>query len=77
MDHLLKLERFSLVFTTQSYCKVPKDIRINSTHCFMMNCNKLQRIAINRLPEIDFKDFMKIYKKCTTGTYFFYLMRQF
>ena len=31
----------SLVFTTQSYFKVPKDVRLNSTHFFIMkNPNK-------------------------------------
>ena len=25
----------SLVFGTQSYLKVPKDVRINTTHCFI------------------------------------------
>ena len=25
----------SLVFGTQSYLKVPKDVRINATHCFI------------------------------------------
>ena len=31
----------SIVFITQSYCKVPKDVRLNSTHFFIMkNPNK-------------------------------------
>ena len=64
----------SIVFITQSYCKVPKDVRLNSTHFFIMkvpNKRELQQIALNHSSDIDFKDFMKIYKKCTTETYSF------
>ena len=44
-----KLEIF-LVFVTQSYFKVPKDVRLNSTHFFISkisNKRELQQIAIN------------------------------
>ena len=54
----------SSVFITQSYFKVPKDVRLN----FIMkipNKRGLQQIALNHSSDIDFKDFMKIYKKCT------------
>ena len=47
---------------------MPKDVRLNSTHFFIMkipNKKELQQIALNRSSDIDFKDFMKIYKKCT------------
>ena len=40
----------SLVFITQSYFAVPEDIRLNSTHYFVMkipNKQGLQRIASN------------------------------
>ena len=40
----------SIVFITQSYFKVPKDIRFNSTHIFIMkipNKRKLNQIALN------------------------------
>ena len=56
----------SLVFITQSYFKVPKDVRLNSTHFFIMkipNKRELQQIALNHSSDIDFKDFIKIYKK--------------
>ena len=59
----------SIVFITQSNFKVPKDVRLNSTHFFIMkipNKRELQQIALNHLSDIDFKDFIKIYKKCTT-----------
>ena len=58
----------SIVFITQSYFKVPKDARLNSTQFFIMkipNKRELQQIALNHSSGIDFKDFMKIYKKCT------------
>ena len=64
----------SIVFITQSYFKVPKDVRLNSTHFFIMkipNKRELQQIALNHSSDIDFKDFMNIYKKCTTEPYSF------
>ena len=64
----------SIVFITQSYYKVPKDVRLNSTHFFIMqipNKRELQQIALNHSSEVDFKDFMKIYKKCTAKPYSF------
>ena len=57
----------SLVFITQSYFSVPKDVRLNSTHYLIMKINnrrELQNIAINHSADIDFQDFMKIYRKC-------------
>ena len=64
----------SIAFITQSYFKVPKDVRLNSTHFFIMqilNKRELQQIALNHSSDIDFKDFMKIYKECTKEPYFF------
>ena len=64
----------SLVFITQTYFKVPKEVRLNITHFFITkipNKRELQQIALNHLSDIDFKDFMKIYKKCTTELYSF------
>ena len=46
----------------------PKDVRINSTHFFIMNIpnkRELQQIALNHSSDINSKDFMKIYKKFT------------
>ena len=62
----------SIAFITQSYFKVPKDVRLNSTHFFIMkipNKRELQQIALNHSSDIDFKDFMKIYIKCTAEPY--------
>ena len=60
------------IFITQSYFKVLKDVRLNSTHFFIMkipNKRELQQIALNHSSDIDFKDFMKIYKKNTKEPY--------
>ena len=64
----------SLVFITQSYFAVPKNIRLNSTHYFVMkipNKRELQQIAFNHPSDIDFHDFMNLYKKCTAKPYSF------
>ena len=65
----------SLVFITQSYFKVPKDVRLNTTHFFIMKIlnkrEQLQQIAISHSSDIDFKDFINIYKKCTDEPYSF------
>ena len=58
----------SLVFITQSYFSVPKDVRLNSTHYLIMKTNnkrELQNIAINHSSDIDYGDFIKIYRECT------------
>ena len=34
----------SLVFITQSYFSVPKDVRLNSTHCFIVTTEQNYRI---------------------------------
>ena len=62
----------SLVFITQSYFSVPKEARLNSTHYLIMksnNRNDLQQIAIDHSADIDYKDFLKIYKNCTNEPY--------
>ena len=69
-----KLE-FSLAFITQSYFAVPKNIRLNSTHYFVMkipNKRELQQIAFNHSLDIDFQDFMNLYKKVYFKTLFFF-----
>ena len=57
-----------LVFITQSYLKVPKNVRLNTTQFFIMkilNKTERQQIALRHSSDIDFKDFIKIYQKCT------------
>ena len=64
----------AIVFVMQSYFKVLKDVRLNSTHFFIMkipNKRELQHIPLNYSSDIDFKDFMKIYKKCIAEPYSF------
>ena len=53
---------------------MPKDVRLNSTHFFIMkisNEREVQQIALNHSSDIDFKDFMKIYEKRTVEPYYF------
>ena len=48
----------SLVFIIQSYFSVPKDIRLNSTHYFIMKINnrkELKNVATNHSADIDYK----------------------
>ena len=64
----------SLVFITQSYFPVPKDVRLNSTHYLIMKINnrkEIQSIAINHSEDIDYNDFVRIYRECTTKPYSF------
>ena len=64
----------SLAFITQSYFLVPKDVRLNSTHFLIMkitNKRELQNIATNRSADIDYNDFVNIYRECTRKPYSF------
>ena len=64
----------SLAFITQSYFAVPKDIRLNATHYFIVkgpNKQKLKQIASQNLSDIGFEDFMNLYKKRTEKPHFF------
>ena len=64
----------SLVFISQSYFKGSKTIRLNVTHYFIMkipNKRELQQIASNHSSDIDFKDFIKLYKDYTKEHYSF------
>ena len=66
--------KISLVFITQSYFVSPKNIRLNSLHYFIMkipNKGELQQISFNHSSDIDFRDFMNFYKKCTAKPYSF------
>ena len=52
---------------------MPNNIRLNSTHYFIMkiaNKQELEQIAFNHSSNIDFKDFMNLYKKCTAKPYY-------
>ena len=55
----------SLVFITQAYFTVPKNIRLNSTHYEMKIPNKreIQQTKFDHSSDIDFQDLMNLYKK--------------
>ena len=60
------------VFITQSYFKVPKDVRLNTSHFFITkipNKRELQQITINHSSDISTEDFVNIYRKCTAEPY--------
>ena len=64
----------SLAFITQSYLKVPKDVRLNTTHFFISkipNKRELQQTALNHSSDISTEDFIKIHKKCTAEPHSF------
>ena len=62
----------SIVLITQSYFRTPKDARLNSTHYVIMKIQskiELQNTAQENSGDIDFKDFLKIYKDYTSKAY--------
>ena len=64
----------SLVVITQSYFSILKNVWLNSTHYFILkipNERELQQIAFIHLLDIDFQDFMNLYKKSTAAPYSF------
>ena len=57
--------KVSLVFITQSYFAEPKSIRLNSTNYFIMEISskkEIQQIVFNYSSDIDYEDFMNLYK---------------
>ena len=67
----------SLVFITQSYFAMPKYIRLNSKYYFIMkipNKWKLRQSSFNHSSDIDFKNFMNLYKRCTAKSYSFFVI---
>ena len=64
----------SLVFITQYSFAVQKHRRLNSTHNFIVkipSTKELQQMAYNHLSDIEFEDFMNLYKKCSAKPYSF------
>ena len=60
------------IFISKSYFKMPKIIILNATHYFIMkitNKSELEQIASNHSSDIDFKDFMKLFKDYTKELY--------
>ena len=69
-----RILNISLLFITQSYFKVPKDVRLNTSHFFIikiLNKRDLQQIPINHSSDISTKDFAGIYRKCRNERYSF------
>ena len=67
----------SLLFLTQYYLAVLNNIRLNSTHNFIMkipNKWELQQTAFNHSSDIDFKDFMSLYKKSYSAKSYSFLV---
>ena len=65
----------SLVFITQYYFALPKNIKLNSKHYFIMkipNKWELQQVAFNYSSNTNFKEFMNLYKKGTSKSYSFF-----
>ena len=65
---------FPLVFITKSSFLVPKNIRQNSMHYFIMktpNKQELQQITFNHLWYIEFKKCLSLYEKVTPKPYSF------
>ena len=62
----------SVVFITQGYFSVPKDVRLRKNQQHKINNKRaLQNIAINHSADIDYQDFKKIYRECTKEPYNF------
>ena len=58
----------SLVITRQFYFSVPKEARLNLTHYLIMEIHskrELQNITVNHSADIDYNEFLKIYRNCT------------
>ena len=65
-----------LVFITQSSFKVPKKVRLNTSHFFVTkipNKRELQQIAIIHSSDISSKDFPNFYRECTAEPYSFFI----
>ena len=65
----------SIVFISQSSFKVPKTIRVNGMHYFILkisNKRELQQtVSSNHSSDIEFNDFMKLYKNYTKEPFAF------
>ena len=64
-----------IAFITQCYFAVLKNIRLNSTHRFIMkipNKLELQQTGFSHSSDIKLKDFINFYKKCTAKSHSFF-----
>ena len=60
----------SLAYYIVLFCSTKK-YQIKFCAIFYHENSKLQQIAFNNLPDIDFKDFMNLYKRCTAKPFSF------
>ena len=64
----------SLVFITDSYFSIPKEVRLNSAHYLIVKIHskrELRQTAINHSADISYKYFLRIYRNCTNEPYSF------
>ena len=64
----------ALAFFTESYFKFPKDVRLNTTHSFIVKIpskRELLEIVWNHSSDIKTEDFINIYRECTAEPYSF------
>ena len=72
-----RILNISLFFIPESYFAVPKNIRLNSKHYFIMkirNKQEFQQTAFSHLSDTDLQEFMNLYKKCIVKPYCFLVM---
>ena len=65
----------SLVFISQSYFSVQKEVRLSTTHYFIVKINgkrELQNITLNQSADLDYRGFLKIYSEFTKELYSFF-----
>ena len=65
-----------LVFIAQSYFKIPKDVRLNTTHFFISkipNEREFKQIVIDHSSDIGTNHFTNIYRQCTVESYSFFV----
>ena len=70
----IRCRKLNIVFITQSYFSVPKDVRLNLTNYLIMKINnkrELQNTALNHSADIDYKDFVNNYRECIRNPYTF------
>ena len=63
-----------LCFLTQPCFSIPKDVRLNCTQYIIFklsNKRESQNVAINHSTDIDYKDFVNIYRDCKREPYNF------
>ena len=66
------MQKIFYLFLSQSYFSVPKDLRLNSTHYFIMKISnriELKNIATDHSADVDYQDFRKAYRECTKEPY--------